>query len=652
MVRKLIFVVLCSLILSELLAQNVNVKKTFRNGVYYIEIGFFENALENFLQLYESDPSNSNYCYLVGKSYFNIPPKREEAKPYLAKALSSISSDYKTKDPYNSDAHPEVYAMLGELFHVDDELDSALFYYKKYADAVSSEKEKEKAEHHLNTIKWARKLQESYLPFSAQNLGSSINTEYSDYNPVLSADEQTMAYTSFQNNSDEIFVTKRENGKWGTPLNITKQIGSNGQCFTTALSFGGDTLYLIRIDEYGTDIFFSEFDGRKWTRMKSFDSRINTFYYETSFYINDKGDEVYFSSDSPDGVGGIDLYYSKLDDKGKWGHPVNLGPRINTPYDEEHPFLASNGEILFFSSTGHETMGGFDIFFSQKLEDGIWTKPINLGYPVNTTGNDISYIALEEGNRGYIAKDLPGGYGLVDIYEVEIPRDLLFADKLIDKPAPEKLLAENTENVKPEIPAQYIEEPVDVVESMPETSNNSADEEVPEEIVLVEETRMEETNTSDMRPAPKPDPAESSMAEEFKETTIEKTLTAEKTSKETVASVPSPPSPRKNTENKPITAGVFSERSKPANHSVHYKKKDLAFTIQIIALKKPVPVEKFNNAGKVKRSDGDDLFTRYTVGYFKDVHKAKEELSRINKVGYTGAFIRDVRTVSNYFASE
>lgn len=614
MLIRITFILLFTFLSYTTFAQDKATRKYFRNGHYFLEIGMFEKALDNFMYVYETDIDNANYNYLVAKCLFNLPKERAQAKPYLIVASRNINYTSVEYEIEEKSAPVQVYIMLGEIYHSEEELDSAEYYYSKYENVVRLKEDKDLARQKIKSVANARKLYQHHLPFAIENLGPTINSVHSDYNPVLSSDGNTMAYSSHIDSKDEILISRKVNGEWSEPENITQQIGSKGSVFTADISADGNKVYLIVIDNYGSDIYYTEFNGSKWSKMNPFDSKINSPYYETSFFINDAEDEVYFSSDSPESIGGLDIFYSKKDTKGKWEYPTNLGRRINTPFDEESPFLSENGEILFFSSNGHETMGGHDIFFSQKMGSDVWSEPINIGYPLNTTSNDLAYVALGEGNIAYIAKDIPGAYGLVDIYKIEISKELLFADKL-------------SESFK--IPDKFIHE----IEETPEEAIVSIPPEPEPPVELAEVTEIEESITQE----PVVAIAVVETAEDVKD--YKEDIVVNNTEKKDVQSN--------------IEETVVSEkdqktvtRSEPIVQVIEYNSN--SYTIQIMALKKPVPPEKFSNAGNVKRSDGDDGFSRYTVGVFQTAAEARKEYIRLRRIGYEKAFLRKIGTISNY----
>ena len=175
--------------------------------------------------------------------------------------------------------------------------------------------------------------------------------------------------------------------------------------FPTSISKDGKTLYLYSSADYDGIIYTSKFENGTWSPLVKLNDNINTKYWESHATISHDDKKLYFTSNRKGTYGGLDIYVSKRDSTGDWGPAVNLGPVINTPYNEESPFLTSDDKTLFFSSRGHFNMGGYDIFYSTLLDNGEWSVPLNVGYPLNTTDDDVFFNPKNEGYEGYIAKD-------------------------------------------------------------------------------------------------------------------------------------------------------------------------------------------------------------------------------------------------------
>ncbi len=279
------------------------------------------------------------------------------------------------------------------------------------------------------------------------NVGSIINGKYSDYAPVISADEKVMVFTSRREGStggkrdvdgdffEDIYITRKENGQWGKPKNIGSPVNTKFHDATIAISPDGKELFVYKDNSQGTGDIYTTFikpDG-SWEDLKSMGKNINTSYHETSISITADGKTVYFSSNRPGGFGGLDIYKSEKNAKGEWGEAVNLGKEINTEYDDDAPFISFDGKHLYFSSEGHETMGGYDIF-KISWENGKWTKPDNLGFPINTADNDVYFVLTADEKTGYYASAKEGGWGYKDIYMIKMPEIKIIEVKRVECP--------------------------------------------------------------------------------------------------------------------------------------------------------------------------------------------------------------------------
>jgi len=209
-------------------------------------------------------------------------------------------------------------------------------------------------------------------------------------------------------------------GKWTTPVNITQELQTDGDFYISSLSADGKLLFISKDNDFNSDIYSSSFDGNNWIKIVKLNKNINTKYWESHGFITEDGQHLIFASDRPGGYGGLDLYISEKTDR-DWGPPVNLGPEINTRFNEDRPSLINNGKTLFFISQGHENIGGYDIFRSDLQGNGTWDEPKNLGYPINTPDDNIFFMPTGNGNSGYIsvAKDSEG-YGREDIYKITL----------------------------------------------------------------------------------------------------------------------------------------------------------------------------------------------------------------------------------------
>lgn len=283
----------------------------------------------------------------------------------------------------------------------------------------------------------AKELVKNPIQASIENAGSPPNTENAEYSPVITTDEETMLFTyrgvestgglrDFQNNEnkygcyfEDIFLSKKVDGKWQKAVTIGDN-NTNGNDAVIAISNDGEKIFLYRFMESdGGDIYVSNRDGDKFTEAVRLEGEINSGYWEGSMSLSGDHKKIYFASERPGGFGGKDLYSAVKMADGTWGNIKNLGDKVNTPLDDDAPFIHPDGRTLVFSSKGHNSMGDYDIFLSDIDEiDSTWKKPTNIGYPINTPDDDIYYFLSADGKRGYYASAKSGGYGDKDIYMV------------------------------------------------------------------------------------------------------------------------------------------------------------------------------------------------------------------------------------------
>ena len=428
-------------------------KKTFKNkfqdAEYFFLFEDYKSALPIFLELYEMDSTNSNINYKIGVCYTEDKLLAHHAIGYLEKAVNNISTKYKASSYKERGAHYDAYYYLGKALQRDFEFDRAIEAFKKYEtylkvdDLFEIEKNKKNIEacHNAKEL-----LVQSALNFVKVDIFSEeINSPYPDYTPVISGDGKTLIFTSrrrYRLNKqgdvklqdmdvpdefymEDIYMSKLVDGKWTKAVKISKNIRSDVYTSVVSVSHDGKKLFLIRKDiltgnEDEGNIYMSEWNGTRWMPMKKLNKNINTDNWETHASLSKDETKLYFTSVRDEGYGGLDIYVSTIDESGDWGPAINLGENINTPLDEEYPFILADGVTLYFSSQGHYNIGGHDIFYSKKTEDGEWSTPINLGYPINTMDDDAFYCPMNDGKSALVPLVTNEGFGDVDIYKIDI----------------------------------------------------------------------------------------------------------------------------------------------------------------------------------------------------------------------------------------
>lgn len=271
----------------------------------------------------------------------------------------------------------------------------------------------------------AKQLKENKTYFDYFNLGDNINSADDNFQAELSGNGNSIVYMAGLKFYNAIYHSKKVNGKWTPPVNLSPQVKSDGNLFVSSLSADGTTLYMTKNDNFNSDIYVSYFNDSIWSEAEKLNDNINTTYWESHASESHDGSTLYFSSSKIEGYGGMDIYKSEKNQvTGEWSEPVNLGDVINTPFNEDCPFLTKDGKRLYFSSQGHNTIGGFDIFYSVKSDSNTWTKPVNIGYPINSTDDDIFFTPFNEGNGAFYSMfGLEDSYGKDDIYYLNIFSD-------------------------------------------------------------------------------------------------------------------------------------------------------------------------------------------------------------------------------------
>ncbi|PCH95563.1 MAG: hypothetical protein COB85_04415 [Bacteroidetes bacterium] len=409
-------------------------EKFFEAGEFMLS-GNYAKALPLYVEIERMDPNNAHINWKIGVCYLHSSMDKSKAISYLEIASKSASAAYEEDAHEEKNAPLNVYEDLGHAYHLNYQLDTAVAMYKKFKSFIN-EKEKDILTNIDRQIKMCRKAQELIkTPVNAiiTNLGSKVNSEKSDFGPVVSADESTLIFTSRRKDStnskvdedgkyyEDIYISTKQAGEWSEAVLIDTNINGVEHEATIGLSVDGQVLFIYRDDKGDGNIYSSRLMGESWSIPTLLGSDINTKAWETHAVVNAEGNIIYFVSDRNGGFGGRDIYKSvKLPD-GAWSLAANLGPTINTPFDEDAPFIHPDGIQLLFSSDGHQTMGGFDIFSSELSEENKWSKPQNIGYPINTTDDDIFYMTSVDGKRAYYSSTKSGGFGEKDIYMISLP---------------------------------------------------------------------------------------------------------------------------------------------------------------------------------------------------------------------------------------
>jgi outer membrane protein OmpA-like peptidoglycan-associated protein len=402
-------------------SQEINISKVRNQAEKLFQVSNYAEALPLFLSLEKAGGEVENLPYKIAKCF----SASSETNDVVRSLKYFESVDVSTLDqlPHN------FYLDFADAYMIDDQIEQALIYYNRQLGLVATDKRaKSEVEKRIAQAKHAYDIMRIPKNVEIHRLGSSINSEFTEYNPVVSADESVMAFTVLRpSNSktgekmaEEIQISYNETGSWSMPRKVAVQTQNNYG--TAGISADGHEMLVFIGDLSGGSIFSIEKDGADWSRPVPLGTGVQSKYMETTASISPDNKTIYFASNRPGGYGGFDIYVSKRNENGTWGSAENLGPQINTTANEDAPFIHPNNKLLFFTTDGHNGMGGNDIYKSEMTESG-WSKPKNMGYPINTIANDNYFTLIADGTRGYFSSDRKGGLGGQDIFVMDMPED-------------------------------------------------------------------------------------------------------------------------------------------------------------------------------------------------------------------------------------
>ncbi len=387
------------------------------DGEDYFDDKSYYAAIPLLLKANDFNPNNANLNLKLGISYLHTNNKHK-AFQHIEKARNLDPNISKKIDYYTARA-----------YHYLLEFEKAIEYYNKYLPMASDQDEKAKVLKHIEECKNGITLREHRSVGLIVDI-KEVNSIYADYSPMLTADESTMIFTSRRKNGSDlvdpydmqyyenIFISHFKDNKWSAPQPISEVLNSKDHDANVGLSNDGQSIFVYNSNHGNGEIYKTDLDGSVWTKPIAVPSPINSPYTEKCISISPDKKTIYFVSDRPGGKGGLDIYYVEKDAEGNLGEVHNIGEAINTPYDEDGIFIHPDGKALYFSSKGHNTMGGYDIFKSVKDTNGVWSKPINLGQPINSADDDVFLFVSANGKTGYFSSIKEGGVGEKDIYKI------------------------------------------------------------------------------------------------------------------------------------------------------------------------------------------------------------------------------------------
>lgn len=403
----------------------------YRQGLQLIKSQKFELAIEKFQKAVQYEPKYADAWFYLGKTYDHLNRNEEAINAF--RTLEQINPKY----DYN------IYYDISRAYIEQDNLRAARIYIKRFLEYLPKGPKSERMVHlamnRLNYVDISAELREQPENASQPVPISALNSSSGDYMPQVNPTGNRLYFTSVRpggfdfrdENSppndygEDIYYSKLEGDQWSAPELLPEPINSMANDFGSAFTGDGQSMVFVRCDEEGAigscDLYVTQLIGSNWTTPVNMGNVVNTSDWESQPTINSDGNRIIFTSIRQSGYGGSDLYMIEKNQLGLWGIPQNLGSIVNTPLSENSPFLAADGKTLYFSSTGHPGMGGADVFYTI-FENGKWSKPQNLGRPINSRGNDTNF-SISASGKAYLASSRLDENNF-DIFSVELPDEL------------------------------------------------------------------------------------------------------------------------------------------------------------------------------------------------------------------------------------
>lgn len=386
------------------------------------------DALDFFIKANAFNPECAELNYKIGKCMIHLPDKKLKAISYLEKSIKL--------DPDN-DFFKYYYLGMGKQYKY--KFEEAKKHYKTFENKLKDK--------HFDDVKrdFKKRIKECDAGIEFKNNPrkvwikqiEEINTKYPDYCATITADMEMMMFNSKRPNTTggqkaedryfyaDLYITNYKNGKWSNPDNKSVSFNTSEQDEILALSPDGQSMFVYKYNETDGkgDIFKTDLAGNTWSKPEKLTTKINTDYDETHASFSYDGLKIYYITNQPAGTeGGQDVFFSGLMDKNNntWGKGLTISHDINTKYHEGSIYMHPDGKTMYFSSQGHNSMGGYDIFVSHWGDNGRWSDPENMGYPINTPFDEVYFVMSGSGKYAYVTSNREQeGVGHYDIYQIK-----------------------------------------------------------------------------------------------------------------------------------------------------------------------------------------------------------------------------------------
>jgi tetratricopeptide (TPR) repeat protein len=408
---------------TEKLDQNFKNKYALAEG--YVASLEYDQAILLLKQLDSITPSNSNINYHLGLCYFNSANDKKAAISYFEKAVKNINIDYKSV--YNETNAPcMAYYYLGKSYHSEYMFKEAVKSFEKYKTYLQKSETNtlKDIDRYIEICQNGIKLMNTDLNPQVQILNAEFNASKINYSISASSDNSVLIYSAVQNKTGKqeetasYYYTVLDGQKWTKPIKLDNNFSSIPDNVASKLFTKKNEIFITKNTNGVKELYSITYKNNKWSEPVKLGPAINSKASINNACVSPDGSTLYFSSNKEGGYGGYDIYSCERLSDGTWSKPVNLGVSVNTPYDDVSPFIAADGVTLYFSSQGHNTMGGFDVFFSTLSDEGLWSNAENIGYPINTPQDDMFYIPSSDEKKAFYSSTKNGEVGENDIYIV------------------------------------------------------------------------------------------------------------------------------------------------------------------------------------------------------------------------------------------
>lgn len=410
----------------ELHTRSNKALKAYNDGKTAYDFVSYAEAEMNLIEATEKDPGFIEAFLLLAELYKDTRKYEKSIEAY--QRVIEIDSLFFI---------PAIYSLAEVEFFTGNYHESLLGFRKYLRQKGVVASLRSKSNRYMENCLFALEAMNNPVPFHPVSLGDSINTNFDEYWPAITVDDDLLMFTRQVGTSErgiganasqeDFYFSENRDGVWSRAMSIGEPLNTRMNEGAQTLAAGGQYMYFTACNRPdsrgGCDIYYSIHNQRGWMQGMNINAPVNSPYWESQPSVSSDGRRLFFVSNRPGGVGGMDIWEAGLKDDGGWTEPQNLGPTINTPGDEMSPFIHFDGRTLYFSSNGRPCMGGFDIYMSKIDQYGKWSEPDNLGYPINTHSDEMGMIINSSGRIAYYSSSVNPGKGR-DLYSFEVPEVL------------------------------------------------------------------------------------------------------------------------------------------------------------------------------------------------------------------------------------